>query len=270
MKVLTKLTAAALALAVVAPTSAMAHRAWMLPSATVLSGDDSWITVDAAISNDLFYFNHHAMAPDSIEVTAPDGTTVAKENVAQGKFRSTFDVHLTKEGTYRLATSNENVMARYTVDGKRGVWRGPVAKFSKDVLPKNAENVEIRQSSRRVETFVTLGKPSEVKPLGKGLELVSTTHPNDLFSGESATFQVLLDGKPAQGAKVSFVAGGERYRTEPEAMNFTADGEGKLTVTWAEPGAYWVDASYEDGKTSIPEAKLRQAEYIATLEVLPQ
>lgn len=40
----------------VLPTIAEAHRAWMLPSATVLSGDDPWVTVDAAISNDLFYF----------------------------------------------------------------------------------------------------------------------------------------------------------------------------------------------------------------------
>jgi hypothetical protein len=33
---------------------AQAHRAWLLPSATVLSGTDAWVTVDAAISNDLF------------------------------------------------------------------------------------------------------------------------------------------------------------------------------------------------------------------------
>ena len=40
------------------PLSAQAHRAWMLPSATVLSGDEVWVTVDAAVSNDLFYFEH--------------------------------------------------------------------------------------------------------------------------------------------------------------------------------------------------------------------
>ncbi len=28
----------------------------MMPSSTVLSGDDVWVTVDAAVSNDLFYF----------------------------------------------------------------------------------------------------------------------------------------------------------------------------------------------------------------------
>ena len=50
-----------LALAVCLPLSAQAHRAWMLPSATVLSGEEPWITVDAAVSNDLFYFEHVPM-----------------------------------------------------------------------------------------------------------------------------------------------------------------------------------------------------------------
>src|SRR3546814_1162763 len=53
--------AAALSLAIALPFGASAHRAWMLPSSTVVSDDDVWVTVDAAISNDLFYFEHNAM-----------------------------------------------------------------------------------------------------------------------------------------------------------------------------------------------------------------
>lgn len=44
---------AALALSVCLPVAALAHKAWLLPSETVLS-NNGWITVDAAISNDLF------------------------------------------------------------------------------------------------------------------------------------------------------------------------------------------------------------------------
>ncbi|MBL8704984.1 MAG: DUF4198 domain-containing protein [Rhodospirillales bacterium] len=51
-----KLTAVAALVAV--PLGADAHRAWLLPSATVLSGSDNWVTIDAAVSNDLFYFEH--------------------------------------------------------------------------------------------------------------------------------------------------------------------------------------------------------------------
>ena len=86
-----------LAMLLCAPLTAEAHRVWMLPSATVLSGDDVWITVDAAVSNDLFYFEHFPLqianlgstsaAPQGVRgragqlsVTAPDGSTVRVES----------------------------------------------------------------------------------------------------------------------------------------------------------------------------------------------
>ena len=90
--------------------AAQAHRQWMLPSSTTLSGTDSWVTVDAAVSNDLFYFEHFPMRTDGIAVTEPDGTTGKIENAATGKYRSTFDVHLTKPGTYRIANVSTMVM----------------------------------------------------------------------------------------------------------------------------------------------------------------
>ena len=65
--------------------AAQAHRQWMLPSSTTLSGTDSWVTVDAAVSNDLFYFEHFPMRTDGIAVTEPDGTTGKIENAATGK-----------------------------------------------------------------------------------------------------------------------------------------------------------------------------------------
>ena len=43
----------ALALAAAAPLTALAHKQWLLPSATVVAGNDPWITVDAAVSNQL-------------------------------------------------------------------------------------------------------------------------------------------------------------------------------------------------------------------------
>ena len=91
------------AVALALPLTAQAHKAWLLPSETVLSAKDPWITVDAAVSNDLFYFNHVPLKLDALVITAPDGSTVQAENVATGKYRSTFDVHLTQAGTYRIA-----------------------------------------------------------------------------------------------------------------------------------------------------------------------
>jgi type IV secretory pathway VirJ component len=60
-------------LAVAPPASAspcpalgrQAHRGWIVPSATVLSGDGAWVTLDAAVSNELFYADHNPMRLDA-------------------------------------------------------------------------------------------------------------------------------------------------------------------------------------------------------------
>ena len=49
---------------------------------------------------------------------------------------------------------------------------------------KSANKLEMVQNSRRVETFVSLGKPSAFTLTQRGLELKAVTHPNDLFVGE--------------------------------------------------------------------------------------
>ena len=68
--------AAGVALMLAAASAAQAHNVWLLPSSTVLSKSE-WITVDAAVSNDLFFFNHVPLGLDNLVVTAPDGSTLA-------------------------------------------------------------------------------------------------------------------------------------------------------------------------------------------------
>ena len=71
----------ALALAMTLPMAAQAHKMWMVPSATNVSGADPWVTVDAAVSNDLFYADHVPVQTDRVVVTAPDGpVSVTPEN----------------------------------------------------------------------------------------------------------------------------------------------------------------------------------------------
>src|SRR5690606_9994245 len=110
--------ALALALAAALPTAALAHKAWLLPSQTVVAGEAPWITVDAAVSNDLFYFNHVPLRLDNVAVLAPDGSNVESHNGATGKYRSVFDVQLEQEGTYRIGVTNHSIVARYEVDGE--------------------------------------------------------------------------------------------------------------------------------------------------------
>ena len=204
MKQSVKHLAAALALCL--PFAAGAHDVWVVPSSTVLSGADSWITVDAAVGNDKFHFNH-ALRLDGLAVTAPDGSAAEAENLNRGKLRSTFDLQLKQSGTYRVAVVNDGVFARWKEDGKPKRYFGKPEGMAQAV-PAKADELEVSQSLGRVETFVTAGKPSAVKPVGRGLELAPVTHPNDLYAGETATFQMLLDGQPAPDLEMTIVAGG--------------------------------------------------------------
>ncbi|WP_374447500.1 DUF4198 domain-containing protein [Stella sp.] len=271
MRLSTRLAAAAAAvLALSLPIAAEAHRAWLLPSATVLSGADVWVTVDAAVSNDLFFFEHQPLRLDGLRVTAPDGSPARPENQATGRYRSTFDVRLEQPGTYKLAVVNAGLFASWKENGQTRRWRGSPERFAAEV-PKDAPDLRVTQSQSRMEVFVTSGKPSGtvLKPTGEGLELAPVTHPNDLAVGNAARFRFLLDGRPAAGLKVTVIRGGIRYRDKLEEMTLTTGEDGGFAVTWKEPGMYWVEASVRDGNAAIKEAKERRAGYSTTLEVLP-
>ena len=64
---------ATFALAALLPVASNAHKAWLLPSVTV-STVDQWVTIDAAVSNNLFYFDHNPLRMESLAITAPDGS----------------------------------------------------------------------------------------------------------------------------------------------------------------------------------------------------
>lgn len=265
------LRATLLALAALAPLAAHAHRQWLLPSSTVLAGNDPWVTVDAAVSNDLFVFDHFPMRLDSLVVTGPDGAALKPENASTGKFRSTFDLHLAQPGTYRVAVVNTGVFANWKVNGETKRFRG-TAEALASAVPPNAEGLQTTETLGRVETFVTAGKPSikAFAATGKGLELQPITHPNDLVAGEAANFRLLLDGKPASNLKVEVVPGGIRYRDKLNDMDVTTDADGKFSVKWPAPGMYWMEAEVRDDKTSNRAIKARRATYAVTVEVLPQ
>ena len=269
------LIAASAALALFAAAPAKAHRQWMLPSSTVLSGDDVWVTVDAAVSNDLFYFEHQPLRLDAVKAWAPDGSEAPIENKATGRYRSTFDVHLTQKGTWRIASVADMLMGSYDLDGKtERLPRGTTTANLAERLPAGATNVRTAEANNRNEIFVTVGEPTTTlfAPTGKGIELVPVTHPNDLFAGETATFQFLLDGKPAAGLPVTVIPGGIRYRDQLGQMDLKTGADGKVAISWPEPGMYWLNvttpqAEREDGAGGPPPLA-RRASYVTTLEVM--
>ncbi len=266
---LPRLAAAAVATAtLLAAPVASAHNFWLLPSSTVLSKAD-WITVDAAVANDIFYFNHVPLRLENLVITAPDGSQVAAENPHRGKLRSVFDVNLAQQGTYRLAVVNQSVFASYELDGERKRWRGDPAKLESEI-PAGATKLSVTESVGRLETFVTVGQPSELPAIGTGLELRPVSHPNDLVNSEPGRFRLTIDGQPAAGVDVVAVRGGTRYRDSLEEIKATTGADGSFSIAWTEPGMYWLEADLEDDKTTVAQASKRRLRYTATFEVMPE
>lgn len=273
------------------PAAASAHRQWMLPNATVFSGTGSWVTVDAASSNDLFFAEHQPMRLDGVKVWAPDGSEGAIANGSTGRYRSTFDVKLDKAGTWKIGTFSSSVMGSFKVDGEErrvggrpggggpggpGGPAGPEAAARRTPpvtvadIPANATDVKLTEVIGRNELYITANEPTTTvfKPTGKGIEFEPVTHPDELVAGEAASFRFLIDGKPANGLKVTVLPGGKRYRNDDGAREYTTGADGIAKIEWPAAGMYWINASATDDKPSEPRATQRRMNYVTTVEVL--
>lgn len=261
----------ALALPIVGlATSAFAHRQWILPSTTVLSGEDQWISVEAAISNNLYFPNHHAIPLAATEAISPSGKKLELQNASQGKIRSSFELLLEEQGTYRIFSGRGTMMALWEENGERKRKRGTEDEFAAMDLA-SMENLSLRDFSSRVETIVTCGEPTSVKPSGHGLEFEFIDHPNDLFSGETTHWRILLNGKPAPDQKFTIVKGDDRFRDTEGSIEVISDADGMIEIDWPEPGRYWINGSakIEGGELQGVPVE-RGSSYTLTVEVLPE
>lgn len=277
------------------PAAASAHRQWLLPSATVFSGTSGSVTVDAAVSNELFFADHQPMRTDGIKAWAPDGSEAKIENAATGRYRSTFDVKLDKPGTWKIGTMMSAVMGSFKLNGEErrvggrpgggmppggpgmapggpggagGPPRAPAVSVAD--IPPEATDVKLTETISRNEIYVTADAPSTgvFKPTGKGLEFEPVTHPDELVAGETASFRFLVDGRPVPGLKVTVVPGGRRYRNDDGAREFVTGADGVAKIDWPTAGMYWINASLTDDKPSAPRATQRRMNYVTTVEVL--
>lgn len=269
-----KLTLAAALVALGFTTAADAHRAWIKPDATVLSKENAWVTFDAVVSNEIFARDHVALRLDSINAFAPDGQKIELQNTHTGRLRSVFDLQLTQSGTYKIGLASTSLQARWVDEnGDRKFWpgRGVTPKpgdFERDV-PKQAKDLVVSEYSRRVETYVTNGTPTDtvLAPSNQGFELTPVTHPNDLYAQEAAQFKLTYNGEPAVGAEVTVIKDGMRYRDQQDEITLVSDSNGEFEVTWPEAGQYFIEISYEDDRGQAP-ATVRRGSYSGVFEVL--
>jgi uncharacterized GH25 family protein len=222
--------------------AAQAHRPWMIPNTTLVETDnEAWVTIDGSISEDLFESDFRPLRLDGLTVTGPDGVTAPAPAATVGKFRSSVDIRLPSNGTYRI-----------TLATTRDV-RGAVIHQRQDI-------------------FVTANKPSSgaLKPTGTGLELVPVTHPNELRAGEKATFRFMLNGQPLPNFPFSLTPGGVKYRGTLNEVRLATDAKGEARFTLPAPNMYWLSAKFPANAPATEPADAKRYSYSATLEILPE
>ncbi|OUS73895.1 Nikel transport family protein NikM [Pseudoalteromonas sp. A601] len=268
----------ALTFTALASSYASAHAQWLVPSHTSLSGDKAhYVMIDASISNEIF-------APDKayrpkekgaeyddnlIMAIGPDGKPVSDQIRAYFLQRkNSAAVKLASEGTYHIALKREpRLMTFYkNAAGERRRVFGP--KTSKDI-PADAKDVRTTKAFSTVDTFVSRNGTSKPALLGSGLEISGPTHPNDLFVGEEARFQLLKDGKAAANVELLILKGDTRYRNERNEVKVTTDKDGFFTNTWQHPGLYLIEASMSEDSKEKGIDSIRYS-LSTTLDVAPE
>jgi hypothetical protein len=253
--------------------AAQAHRPWMIPNASLIESDrgEAWATIDAAISEGLFEPDFMPQKLDGLTVTDPDGATSPAPAATIGKHRTTVDIRLPKDGTYRVTLAAVSVMGSYQLNGETKRFRA-TEQTVKNEIPAGASDVRSMTMVQRQDTFVTLNKatPGALTPTGKGLELVALTNPTELRAGEKAKFRFQLDGKPLANFPFSLVPGGVKYRGTLNEVRLTTDAGGEADFTLPASNMYWLSASYPANAPRGMDGPAKRYSYSATFEILPE
>lgn len=270
-------------LAATASVNAYAHGRYILPSHTVLSGEEAQhVTFSASVSNDVF---HHDMPLGddgngnvserrkeffkrlNYVVIGPDGERKPMRWHAYAR-QSIADLTLEKSGTYQIAMEQAPlVMTTFKKeDGKRG------RVFGDTQPPKDATNIAKREVSAKVITYVSYNKPNKtaLTPTGEGLELSGESHPNDLFVNEEGQFQLLLDGKGASDVKLSIIKSGTKHRNQREEVSITTNKDGTFNHKFSEAGFYLLEAKKEIKADPGADIQTYHHSLFITLEVFPE
>lgn len=260
------------ALITLSSAAALAHPYWLLPSTTRLD-KPGYIALDAGMSEDdmPFQLNHRALKlSKDFSVTAADGSKVKPENLQQSPLRTTLDLNLTQAGTYRIGQSHQGFVASWQENGKTVREKVTAADLASKV-PAHAVGLELTEMVWRLEAFVTVGEPTELKPLGQGIEMIVVGgHVNRLHAGSTTILRLLADGEPVPGLDVSVVREGTRYRSQPEKIELKTDAKGEIRVRWPQAGMYLLEAVGNDKKPTIQPSSGRTFRYVATFEVMPK
>ena len=258
---------------------AEAHGRWVVPSHTMLTGETPHtITLDMSISNELFKPDYGFIPidkskdqskgppPAALAIVTPAGQFKGNLPFTYLVRKSVGAVELTENGTYLLTLQQAPVQFRMykTASGKRARAWG----FDSP-LPAASQDIQRYQMHSNLLSFVSRNQLTDAPLLNSGLEIGFDSHPNELFAGETARFQLLFNGKPlAKRHDISIVRGATRYRNDRFIASITTDDNGWFDYTWPEAGMYLIEGELD---VAVNGGKLvEKYALFVTLEVAPE
>lgn len=255
-------------------TSVSAAKMYVLPSNTQLSGNENWVTFDAAYADDIFIPVHGGIKLDQVHITAPSGQKAKAENGMEGELRTVFDLKLSEKGTYAVAVESQKIWVKHQPKDaeKHEWWGGTQAELDEKLKDKAFVDgiIEIRNYNVRADAFVSLGEPTDngLKAKDKGFDLDFLTHPNDFYVGETAEFVLKKDGKPLADTELKLERASARFLPSRDETTLTTDANGKISIDWKNAGRYVLSIEFKGEKPKDKLKAQQRIRYYATFEVL--
>jgi hypothetical protein len=296
--ILTLLAGAACAL----PLTAPAATPYLLP--TQFSTQANHTTIQAAQIMESYFTPFSVLRGGAYKVVQPDGSTVAPTKVVELADLTVIEAALPTTGTYKI-TTGEWVTRTTKMVKIDGAWKTvrppqaprppgggeggpprpagapegaaarpagppPNARFVEEAdVPAGAETVTT-QGLLITDTYVSRGGPTDAvfKPAGKGLELIPSHNPTDLYGGDAVSFRLTLDGKPLAGANVVAHGQGNTYREKAIFSEGETNAAGDYKMAYP-PGMYHLQVTYPAATPPDPAAMpvLKSYVYTVTFEV---
>ncbi|MEJ1965304.1 MAG: DUF4198 domain-containing protein [Gammaproteobacteria bacterium] len=215
-----------------ASCAAEAHSPYLLPNAFDLV-DRNHVTVEASFT-ETFFVPDVVMKADDYHVIAPDGarqtlTPVYTQDLA------IIEAPTPTPGTYRISTGQRSGRT------SKAIFRDGDYEFVEPGKspPANTRVYDVK-SVTTAEVYVTRGKPTDVAlaARNKGLEFRALSHPNSLFAGQEAKFEVLFDGRALANQVIFVHFDDERYSDKKLYAQVKTDVAGRFSVKLERPGIY--------------------------------
>jgi len=235
--------------------TAQAHTPYLVPSLVHASNRRPIISLEVSATHN-FFIPDGAFVDSTFSVTRPNGSvyTIPESDIHKLIVRTVVEHKIEvpegedPAGTYRVVSG-----PRVGAPSRTWEVNGEVKRIRpNEEVPEGAVLKSHTQTISTMEAYVTVGaarvaesQPARPKPgtkaleaTGKGLEIVTVSHPNELVVGDNFVFRVQLNGKPLANHQLNVVYSNMDLSGESSTVSLTTDAAGTVSYALEKAGVY--------------------------------